>query len=98
MTGRSGESDGENGDGRDLDSILIEFNNEELTLGGPCGDVAFGHFPGDLAGAEFAAGPGDDEEHLAGGGGSLRELEVMFVAGEDGLDLVRFEELEPVLR
>ena len=52
--------------------------------------MAFGHSFRDFAGAEFATGAGDDEEHLASGGGLLGELKVVFVAGEDGADMVGF--------
>ena len=80
----------------DFHVFLVEFDDQELTLGSPGGDMACGHFFGDFAGAEFASGAGDDEEHLAGGGGLFRELEVMFVTGEDGANLVRRKEFEPV--
>ena len=52
----------------------------ESALGGPSGHVAFGHVFRDFAGAEFATGAGDDQEHLDSGGGLLGELEVVFVA------------------
>ena len=76
--------------GGDFHGLLIQFDDQELALGGPGGDVAFGNLFLDFAGAELATGAGDDEEHLASGGGLLGELEVVFVAGEDGADMVGF--------